>query len=141
MGARERAKFRKQKTRRRRARALLLLVAAALALVAARQGLSALERAADPEASRVAATSRDPSASPLGATDPPNLTIAGHAYEAVAGELPGVRPRDVSGVRQSVLDPTWSSARIRPPGLEDGHYYAVFPVSYTHQTLPTKRIV
>lgn len=111
-------------------RAFLLLAAITLALTAAWQGLPAVERTAQPQGEaapggRVGAA-REPSASPLGAPDPPELTIAGHAYEAVAGELPGVEPRDVGGVRQSVLDPSWASARIEPPGLEKGRYYALF---------------
>jgi beta-lactamase class A len=128
MGARERTSFRKRRIRRRRARALLALFVAVLAAALAWRGLPALERTGEepvPAPQRVGAA-REPSVSPLGAPDPPELTLAGHAYEAVAGELPGVRPGDVGGVRQSVLDPAWASARIEPAGLKSGRYYAVF---------------
>ena len=131
MGARERASFRKRRIRRRRARALLALFVAATAAALAWRGLPALEGPAGPGEGQApvpqrVGAAREPSASPLGAPDPPELTLAGHAYEAVAGELPGVRPGDVGGVRQSVLDPSWASARIEPPGLKGGRYYAVF---------------
>lgn len=70
--------------------------------------------------------SAQPRATPPSAPDPPDLTLAGYAYESVASQLPGVRPEDVGHVRQSVLEPSWASVWIKAPDRDEDDYYAIF---------------
>jgi beta-lactamase class A len=67
-----------------------------------------------------------PTTAPPGAPDSPDLTLAGHAYEALAPQLPGISPEDVGHVRQSIPDPSWASVRVPVPDRRGDSYYAVF---------------
>lgn len=75
---------------------------------------------------RYSRLAQEPLTSLVGAPDPPELTLAGYAYQSVATELPNVEPEDVQRVRQSILEPSWASARVMAPGRGNGDYYALF---------------
>ena len=109
----------------------MLIVLALLISGAAYLSLRSLEDTAAPDEGLNPQKSylrlvQEPLTLPLGAPDPPELTLAGYAYQSVATELPNVGPEDVQRVRQSVLKPSWASVRIMAPGRDNGDYYALF---------------
>lgn len=109
----------------------MLLVVLFIALLAAYFSIRSLDKKADPSEGLSPSEGyhrlgSDPLASPPGAPDPPQLTLAGYAYESVAPELPDTGPEDINFPRQSVIDPSWASVRVVAPGRKAEDYYAVF---------------
>ncbi|MEW6638168.1 MAG: serine hydrolase, partial [Actinomycetota bacterium] len=121
----------RKRYRRRRLGALFVLAGLLVAGAAAFESVRALEETAAPDeglspGGEVARMDAPPAADPPGAPAPAKLPPASAAYLAVAAELPGIEPEGVRHIRQSVLDPSWASARIEAPGRPSGHFYALF---------------
>jgi len=123
--------FSHKKARRQRVKAFLLLIVLFAALLAAYFSIRSLDQRAAPSEGlspneRYHRLGSDPLTSQLGAPDPPELTLAGYAYESVASELPDAGPEDIDFPRQSVIDTSWASVRVAAPGRKAEDYYAVF---------------
>lgn len=123
--------FSRKKVRRQRIKGFVLMATLLAASLAAYFSVQVLDRTAPPSEGlspdeRYTRINQEPLAFPPGAPDPPELTLAGHAYRSVADELPDADPEDVRRVQQSVLEPSWASVRVAAPGRNEGHYYAVF---------------
>lgn len=109
----------------------MLLTILFVALLAAYFSVRSLDQTAAPSEGlspneRYHRLGGDPLASSLGAPDPPNLTLAGYAYESIASELPDTGPEDIKFPRQSVIDHSWASVHVPAPGRKAADYYAVF---------------
>lgn len=102
----------------------------AVAVVAALGSVSHLDGTAVPSEGldpRPLAVEEMPVASPISAPDPPELTLAGFAYESIAGELPDTSPDEVLYTQQSVLDPSWATVRFPAPERSgEERYHALF---------------
>jgi beta-lactamase class A len=135
--------FSRKKGRRRWERILLAVAVLTLGILAVNGVLRVFEgvepvQKADREP--VPGVSSVPETRPIGVPDPPDLTLAGFAYESVAAELPAVEPRNVGHVRQSVLERSWASVRISVPGRE-GAYYALFLKKQGEEWRPVRSVL
>jgi beta-lactamase class A len=119
--------FSSKRARRQRVRALVLLAVFAAACVAAYFSVrSAWNEDAAPAGEGYHQLAQDPTTVPPSAPDPPELTLAGHAYRSVADELPDISPDSIFYAHRSVFDPSWASVRVEAPERKNGHYYALF---------------
>lgn len=126
----KRREFARKRARRQRIKALLLVAALIAGLVGAFFSLRSVGTTASspgdaPEGKYKRLDSR-PLVQPVAAPAPPDPTLAGEAYAAVARELPGIAPGDLKQARQSILEPSWASVRMDIPGRDGDGYYAVF---------------